>query len=127
MDIKIAAGQRLMAGLPGTELDPGFVSLVRECKVGNVILFRRNVKSAAQLERLCTSLRRLIVAETGFEPFIAIDQEGGVVSRFSPDMAITPGAMACLLYTSRTCSPPWSSWIPSKPCSTPRSPPHPAA
>lgn len=77
MDIKIAAGQRLMAGLPGTELDPGFVSLVRECKVGNVILFRRNVKSAAQLERLCTSLRRLIVAETGFEPFIAIDQEGG--------------------------------------------------
>lgn len=94
MDIKIAAGQRLMAGLPGTELDPGFVSLVRECKVGNVILFRRNVKSAAQLERLCTSLRRLIVAETGFEPFIAIDQEGGVVSRFSPDMAITPGAMA---------------------------------
>ena len=94
VDIKIAAGQRLMAGLPGTELDPGFVSLVRECKVGNVILFRRNVKSAAQLERLCTSLRRLIVAETGFEPFIAIDQEGGVVSRFSPDMAITPGAMA---------------------------------
>ena len=78
VDIKIAAGQRLMAGLPGTELDPGFVSLVRECKVGNVILFRRNVKSAAQLERLCTSLRRLIVAETGFEPFIA-----------------------CLLYTSR--------------------------
>ena len=51
VDIKIAAGQRLMAGLPGTELDPGFVSLVRECKVGNVILFRRNVKSAAQLER----------------------------------------------------------------------------
>ena len=53
-----------------------------------------HVKSAAQLERLCTSLRRLIVAETGFEPFIAIDQEEGVVSRFSPDMAITPGAMA---------------------------------
>ena len=94
VDIKIAAGQRLMAGLPGTELDPGFIALVRECKVGNVILFRRNVKSAAQLERLCTSLRRLIVSETGIEPFIAIDQEGGVVSRFSPDMAITPGAMA---------------------------------
>lgn len=94
MDVKTAAGQHIMAGLPGTEIDPAFAALVRECKVGNVILFRRNVKNAAQLARLCASLRELIVSETGMEPFIAIDQEGGVVSRFSPDMATTPGAMA---------------------------------
>lgn len=94
MDIKKAVGQRLMAGLPGTEIDPAFAALVRECKVGNVILFSRNIKSAAQLTRLCASLRELILTETGMEPFIAIDQEGGVVSRFSPDMAVTPGAMA---------------------------------
>ena len=94
MDLKIAVGQRLMAGFPGTELDAGFIELVRECKVGNVILFHRNVESAAQLKRLCASIRRLIVRETGIEPFIAIDQEGGVVSRFSPDMAITPGGLA---------------------------------
>ena len=94
MDIRTAAGQRLMAGFPGTELDEDFISLVREYKVGNVILFRRNIENAAQLKRLCSSIRRLIVRETGVEPFIAIDQEGGVVSRFSPDMAITPGAMA---------------------------------
>lgn len=94
MDVRTAAGQHIMAGLPGTEIDPAFAALVRECKVGNVILFRRNVKNAAQLARLCGSLRELIVSETGMEPFIAIDQEGGVVSRFSPDMATTPGAMA---------------------------------
>lgn len=94
MDVKTAAGQHIMAGLPGTEIDPAFAALVRECKVGNVILFRRNVRNAAQLARLCASLRELIVSETGMEPFIAIDQEGGVVSRFSPDMATTPGAMA---------------------------------
>lgn len=94
MDVKTAAGQHIMSGLPGTEIDPAFAALVRECKVGNVILFRRNVKNAAQLARLCASLRELIVSETGMEPFIAIDQEGGVVSRFSPDMATTPGAMA---------------------------------
>lgn len=94
MDVKTAAGQHIMAGLPGIEIDPAFAALVRECKVGNVILFRRNVKNAAQLARLCASLRELIVSETGMEPFIAIDQEGGVVSRFSPDMATTPGAMA---------------------------------
>lgn len=83
-----------MAGFPGTEIDAGFATLVRECKIGNVILFKRNIESAAQLKRLCSSIRRLIVRETGIEPFIAIDQEGGVVSRFSPDMAVTPGGMA---------------------------------
>ena len=94
MDFRTAVGQRLMAGFPGTELDAEFIELVREYKVGNVILFRRNVETAAQLKRLCASIRRLIVRETGIEPFIAIDQEGGVVSRFSPDMAITPGGLA---------------------------------
>ena len=94
MDIRTAAGQRLMAGFPGTELDEDFISLVREYKVGNVILFRRNIENAAQLKRLCSSIRRLIVRETGVEPFIAIDQEGGVVSRFSPDMAVTPTTAA---------------------------------
>lgn len=43
MDVKTAAGQHIMSGLPGTEIDPAFAALVRECKVGNVILFRRNV------------------------------------------------------------------------------------
>lgn len=94
MNVKIAAGQRLMAGFPGTEIDPDFKALIHECKVGNVILFKRNIESAQQLQSLCSSLRRLIVKETGIEPLIAIDQEGGVVSRFSPDMAATPGGMA---------------------------------
>ena len=33
MDVKTAAGQHIMAGLPGTEIDPAFAALVRECKV----------------------------------------------------------------------------------------------
>ena len=94
MDALFAIGQRIMAGLPDTEIDPQFKALVRECKVGNVILFRRNIESRGQLERLCRSLRELILAETGAEPLIAIDQEGGVVTRLSGDMINTPGAMA---------------------------------
>lgn len=94
MDIKYAVGQRIMAGLPGVEIDETFTALVREHKIGNVILFRRNVESRAQLTRLCGELRRLIAAETGREPLIAVDQEGGVVTRLSDDMINTPGAMA---------------------------------
>ena len=94
MDIKCAIGQRIMAGFPGTELDEEFISLVRDAKIGNVILFRRNVESRAQITRLCAQLKDLITSETGIEPFIAIDQEGGIVTRLSDDMINTPGAMA---------------------------------
>ena len=94
MDNKIAVGQRIMAGLPGTEIDDGFRTLVRECKIGNVILFRRNIESREQLKALCAALRELILSETGYEPLIAIDQEGGAVTRLSTDMINTPGGMA---------------------------------
>ena len=94
MDNKIAVGQRIMAGLPGTEIDEGFLTLVRECKIGNVILFRRNIESREQLKALCAALRELILSETGYEPLIAIDQEGGAVTRLSTDMINTPGGMA---------------------------------
>lgn len=94
MDIKYAVGQRLMVGFPGTEIDSELEKLVRDCKIGNIILFRRNIESREQLKRLCGELHKLIVAETGAEPLIAIDQEGGVVTRLSDDMVNTPGAMA---------------------------------
>lgn len=94
MDIKHKVGQRIMAGFPGTEIDETFAALVREYKIGNVILFRRNIESREQLTRLCRELKELILAETGAEPLIAIDQEGGVVTRLSDDMVNTPGAMA---------------------------------
>ena len=38
MDLREQIGQRLVIGFPGTELDPEFVRLVREYKIGNVIL-----------------------------------------------------------------------------------------
>ena len=94
MDTAYAIGQRLMVGFPGTEIDPEFEALVREFKIGNVILFRRNVENKEQLTKLCSELRELILRETGAEPLIAIDQEGGVVTRLSDDMVNTPGAMA---------------------------------
>lgn len=94
MDLRQAVGQRIMAGFPGTEIDEGFAQLVRTHKIGNVILFRRNIESREQLTRLCRELKELIRAETGAEPLIAIDQEGGVVTRLSDDMLNTPGAMA---------------------------------
>ncbi len=87
-------GQKLEYGFHGTELTEEFKSLIREYKIGNVILFRRNVESADQLRRLCGEIREFIMQQTGIAPFIIIDEEGGMVSRLPRDAVNVPGAMA---------------------------------
>ena len=94
MTLRQMLGQKLIFGFHGTELSEEFISLIREYKIGNVILFLRNVASADQLRRLCAQVRELILAETGYPPFIVIDQEGGMVTRLPGDAVNVPGAMA---------------------------------
>lgn len=94
MTLREMIGQKLVVGFPGTELDGEFIRLVEEYKVGNIILFRHNIESEEQLAALCAELRRRIRAATGAEPFITIDQEGGVVTRLPDDTTNPPGAMA---------------------------------
>ncbi len=76
-EMRIKIGQRLVVGFDGLEVPPEYVELVKQYKVGNALLFRRNVKSYEQLKALCASLRELIVGETGIEPFIMTFRSGG--------------------------------------------------
>ena len=94
MTIEQKIGQRLVGGFPGPTMSEEFIQLVRKYKIANVILFRRNIESSAQLQRLCHSIQTLVREETGYDAFIAIDQEGGAVNRLSPDAVNVPGAMA---------------------------------
>ena len=94
MTITEKIGQRLVGGFPGTEMGEEFIRLVREYKIGNVILFQHNVESNEQLLKLCRSIRELITRETGHRPFITIDQEGGGVTRLPREAVNVPGAMA---------------------------------
>ena len=87
-------GQKIILGFHGTELPEDFIALIREYKIGNVILFQRNVESAEQLRRLCRQIRSVIMDACGILPFIVIDQEGGMVSRLPADAVNIPGAMA---------------------------------
>lgn len=94
MTVKQMLGQKLIFGFHGTELPEEFIQLIKEYKIGNVILFLRNVKSADQLRRLCGEIQELILAETGYPAFIVIDQEGGMVTRLPQDAVNVPSAMA---------------------------------
>lgn len=93
-EAKRLVGQRVMAGFHGLTVPEDLKTLVREHQVGNFILFKRNVQSREQLCELCGALQALALEATGQPALIAIDQEGGTVSRLSPDCANVPTAMA---------------------------------
>ena len=79
------AGQRLMLGFDGYELNSELKYLIREMKIGGIILFSRNIpgspQNPEQLRQLCQSAQEY-AASCGLPPlFISIDQEGGRVAR----------------------------------------------
>ncbi len=94
MDLKHQIGQHIIIGFQGTEMDEDFISAVKNYKIGNVILFARNLTSKNQITKLTNDIYKLIEEEVGIIPFITIDQEGGMVTRLSDDCINIPGAMA---------------------------------
>ncbi len=94
MTLKQKIGQMIVAGFPAGELSEETIQLVREHKIGNMILFSHNVESRNQLKTLCGSIQKLVKEETGEYAFITIDQEGGVVRRLPEGSVNIPGAMA---------------------------------
>jgi beta-N-acetylhexosaminidase len=70
-------GQLLLVGVPGPELDPETANAFRLIQPGGFVLFARNIRTPSQLRKLVDDLRDL----SAVEPIIAIDQEGGRVSR----------------------------------------------
>ena len=74
-----AAGQLLFAGFEGTEIPEDLALLVREGRVGGVVLFSRNVAGPEPLRRLVSDLHALAPPDRPL--CVAIDQEGGRVQR----------------------------------------------
>ncbi len=77
-----------MIGLPGPDLDRETRRHLRSLSPGGVILFARNLDNAAQTATLLESIR----AELPYPLLLAIDQEGGRVSRLEPWIGATPTA-----------------------------------
>ncbi len=86
------AGQRLMAGFDGTYLNNDLKNLIQALGVGGVILFSQNIVDAKQLKNLCASIQEFAASCNRPPLFIAIDQEGGVVTRLkAPNFQEFPG------------------------------------
>src|SRR5579885_1923511 len=76
--LRRTVSQLFMVGLPGPTVDRRTRAFFAEHPPGGVILFRRNVRSAAQLRALVAALHE---GGAGVRPLIAIDHEGGRVHR----------------------------------------------
>jgi beta-N-acetylhexosaminidase len=85
-------GQVLMVGIPGPRFDEVARGLVRDLKVGGIILFARNIENPEQVWELTQELQQQAVAATGRPLLIAVDQEGGRVQRLKAPFTIIPPA-----------------------------------
>ncbi len=96
---ELLAGQRLVVGFDGPTLSAELERHMEELKIGGVILFSGNIETPVQLVELCAAIRRKAQSLDLPPPFIAIDQEGGMVARLKPPFTIFPGnpAMICTI------------------------------
>ena len=91
LDLEQLAGQRLMVGFEGINLNRDLMFLIDTLKVGGIILFTYNLSTPAKIKDLCDSLQQY-AAFCGLPPlFIAIDQEGGQVARLKEPFTQFPG------------------------------------
>lgn len=92
MSLREKVGQVFLVGFPQQELDSQLRSFIATHRPGGFIAFRRNIKNSPHIRSLALSLRRAAQVH-GAEPFLAIDQEGGTVTRI-PYFPALPSALA---------------------------------
>lgn len=93
MTLKEKLGQLILPGFHSTVYDEHIKTLIEDYHVGNVILFTRNFENAKQIRELTKKIHEEVIKHTGHIPFIAIDQEGGLVTRMMKDVTFAPGPM----------------------------------
>ena len=88
------AGQTIIGFFNGDAMSGALRAALTELHLGGVILYSSsgNVSSAGQVATLVTDIQN--VAAGGVPPFVAIDQEGGIVARITKGVTVWPGNMA---------------------------------
>ena len=79
MSLTEKVGQMVMIGIHGTDVDEDSLYMLHQFHFGGVILFARNINSIEQTAQLVNHIQ--IQADEKVPLFIAIDEEGGRVTR----------------------------------------------
>jgi beta-N-acetylhexosaminidase len=93
MTLEEKIGQMIVAGFPSKDYDEHLDELIKN-KIGNLILFLRNVGDKEELAGLNNKIQKSMLDTIGIPAFITIDQEGGMVTRIYEGATFIPGNMA---------------------------------
>jgi len=74
-------GQLFIVGFEGKTLTPELEAFFKKYKPGGILLLSKNIESKEQLKTLISDLQNLSLKETGLPLLVAVDQEGGLISR----------------------------------------------
>ena len=87
MTLREQIGQLFMVGFTGTAIIKELAAFLKATSPGGVIFFKRNLETVEQIVELTNGLQKL----SPHSPLlIAIDQEGGRVSRLPLEFTIFP-------------------------------------
>lgn len=93
MTLDEKVGQLFMVGFPQKKITPDLDKFISKYKPGSFLLFKRNITSVEQIRNLNSTLYHTSFKHTRLPPLLAIDQEGGSVSRL-PIFPAQPNALA---------------------------------
>ncbi len=93
LSLKEKIGQLIVFGFDATTINDHALRLIENERVGNVILFARNVASPKQLFYLNKAIQETVLKTVRIPAIICIDQEGGMVTRIKQGATFFPGAM----------------------------------
>lgn len=93
MTLEEKIGQMILASIEVSRMDAGTWEFLRKNHIGNVILFGKNCAGRAALAQLNAEIQHTVMAENGLPALIAIDQEGGCVTRLRSEATVFPSAM----------------------------------
>lgn len=74
-------GQSLMIGIPSSTLSSAEKAVLEKIKPGGIILFGKNIVNKTQLKKLVNDLQTTAATYSHYPLLIAVDEEGGPVSR----------------------------------------------
>jgi beta-N-acetylhexosaminidase len=95
MTVEEKLGQLFMVFFDGTEFSPALERTIQELHVGGILIFHGNVGPLEELAALITTAQSTAVTTGAQVPlFVAVDHEGGLISRFAGRITEFPGPMA---------------------------------
>jgi len=91
MSMEEKIGQLVITGVEGYEFDAKAQALIEKYKIGGFVLFKKNIRDPEQMLELLNSLKK--TNEVNSIPlFLAIDEEGGRISRLPDEFWKTPSS-----------------------------------